>query len=299
MRVLIAEDDLTSRAMLAAVLGRWGLEPLAVEDGDAAWSLLQSPDAPRLVLLDWSMPGMDGVEVCRRVRQTGSTDPPYIIMLTARGEMSDLVQGLDAGANDYVRKPFDSEELRARVRVGVRVLEQQAELSAARDALAHQAMHDALTGVLNGRAVLDMLQRAVSWAKREEGRLSVGMCDIDHFKVVNDTYGHQVGDEVLIGLTKRAQSHLREHDLLGRCGGEEFLVITSTAKGQEEGSPFERLRAAIAETPIETRAGGVPVTVSIGVAVSAGDTTVDQILAAADRALYEAKAQGRNRVVYA
>jgi len=297
MRVLIAEDDLTSRTMLAVILSRWGFEPVAVGDGSAAWSLLQTPDAPRLLLLDWSMPGMDGVEVCRRVRETQSDDPPYVIMLTARGEKSDIVEGLEAGANDYVRKPFDSDELQARVRVGVRMLEQQAELRAARDALEHQAMHDALTGVLNGRAILDMLQRAVSWAKREEGRLSVGMCDIDHFKVVNDTYGHQVGDEVLIGFTKRAQSHLREYDLLGRCGGEEFLVITSTAKGQDDGSPFERLRAATAETPIETRAGGVSVTVSIGVAVSAGDATVDEVVAAADRALYEAKAQGRNRVV--
>ena len=299
MKILIAEDDSTSRSILTAILKKWGYEPIVTEDGQAAWNALQQPDAPKLVLLDWSMPGMDGLEICRRLRQIVSSDPPYVILLTGRGEKNDIVQGLDAGANDYISKPYDSKELRARIRVGQRMAELQSNLLEARNALAHQATYDSLTGVLNRRAILDHLHKELARARRENGTLSVGMCDIDHFKAVNDTWGHLTGDSVLVAFTRCLLAGLREYDHVGRYGGEEFLVIAVGSKGQSEESLYERLRAGVAASRIETEGKTVSITVSIGVAPGTGQSTVDSLLAAADAALYRAKAAGRNRVAYA
>jgi diguanylate cyclase (GGDEF)-like protein len=299
MKILIAEDDLTSRSILTAILKKWGFDPVVTEDGGKAWEVLQQPDAPRLILLDWNMPAMDGVEICRRLREIVSSNPPYVILLTARDEKGDIVQGLEAGANDYVAKPYDSRELQARIGVGQRMLEMQANLLEARDALEHQAMHDFLTGVFNRRAIRDRLKQEMARAGREKENLSIGMLDIDHFKNINDTYGHQAGDEALIAFTRRIQDGLREYDCLGRYGGEEFLVIAPRSGGSPGESLYERLRARIAGAAIATNAGSISLTVSIGVAPGKGQSNVDALLAAADAALYQAKAEGRNRVVYA
>ena len=299
MNILIAEDDFISRSILTAILKKWGFDPVATADGLAAWRALQGPDAPRLALLDWSMPGMDGLEVCRRLRESGSCNPPYVILLTARDEKGDIVQGLEAGANDYVAKPFDNEELRARIGVGQRMLEMQSHLLEAQDALSHQATHEFLTGVFNRRAILDRLAQEISRAKRENTSLSIGMCDIDHFKNINDAYGHQAGDEALVIFTRCIQDRLRDYDSLGRYGGEEFLVIAPGSEGHSGESLYERLRAGVADAKITTKAGMASLTISIGVAPGTGQSTVDALLAAADAALYQAKADGRNRVVYA
>ena len=195
MRILIAEDDFTSRTVLAGVLKKEGHEVRPL-NGAEAWQALQQPDAPALVILDWMMPEMDGPEVVRRVRALRNDRPPYILMLTAKGEKADIIAGLDAGANDYLAKPFDPGELRARVEVGRRMVEMQAALIDSRENLAHQATHDPLTGMLNRRAILDRLHEELARAGRNGDLLAVGMCDIDHFKQVNDTYGHQTGDDV-------------------------------------------------------------------------------------------------------
>ncbi len=245
------------------------------------------------------MPGLDGLEICRRLRKNESRNPPYVILLTARGEKGDIVQGLEAGANDYVAKPYDNEELRARIRVGQRMLELQSRLTEARDALVHQATHDPLTEILNRRAILDRLAQEISRASREKGSLSVGMCDIDHFKAINDAYGHQAGDEALVAFTRCIQDRLRDHDSFGRYGGEEFLVIAPGSMGHSGESLYERLRARVADAEIPTNAGKISLTVSIGVAPGTGLSTVDALLATADTALYQAKAEGRNRVAYA
>jgi two-component system cell cycle response regulator len=299
MRILVAEDDVTSRSILVAILKKWGYDPLVTEDGTAAWDALQRPDAPELVLLDWDMPGMNGLEVCRRLREIDSSHPAHVILLTGRGEKGDVVQGLEAGANDYISKPFDSEELQARIRVGQRMLELQSSLREARDALAHQATHDPLTGILNRRAILDRLGEELARAKREDGKLSVGMCDIDHFKRINDVHGHQAGDEALVAFTRCLQTHLREYDCVGRYGGEEFLVITAGSQSRVEEGLYERLCARVAETEIKTKSGPISITVSIGVARGTGQSTADALLVASDEALYQAKAGGRNRVAYA
>ena len=299
MKIFLAEDDLVSRSILTAMLRKWGFDPVVAADGDAAWDLLQKPAAPRLLLLDWNMPGLDGLQVCRRVREIALRNPPYVILLTARDEKCDIVQGLEAGANDYVAKPYDKDELLARIRVGQRMLELQANLMEARDALEHQATFDALTEILNRRAVLERLSQEISRAKREQGNFSVGMCDIDHFKTINDTYGHLAGDAALVSFARCIQAGLRDYDIFGRYGGEEFLVIAPGSMGHDRESLYERLRARVADNTIVTPAGPLTMTVSIGVVPGTGRSTVDGLIADADAALYRAKAEGRNRVAYA
>jgi two-component system cell cycle response regulator len=297
MKILLAEDDLTSRRILTAILKKWGYDPVVTEDGDAAWEVLQKPEAPRLVLLDWNMPGLEGLEVCRRLRKKETTNPSYVILLTGRGEKSDIVQGLVAGANDYIAKPYDNAELQARIGVGRRMLDLQASLLETQTALAFQATHDGLTGILNRRAILDRLTRELARALRQGTTLSVGMCDIDHFKKINDSFGHLTGDEVLVFFAGCLQASLREYDWVGRYGGEEFLIIASGLAGQSDEGLYERLRQQVAAAEIKTKTGNVSITISIGTASGTGQSSVDGLLAAADAALYLAKAAGRNRVV--
>lgn len=299
MRVLVAEDDPSSRVLLASMLKKWGHEPVCASDGLEAWNLLCQEDAPRLLLLDWVMPGMDGPEICWRLRAVETPDPPFIIMITGRAEKGDIILGLDAGANDYLTKPFNPDELWARLRAACRMLELQRGLMEARDSLTHLAAHDPLTGMLNRRAVLERLEQEVARAAREGGRLFVGMCDLDHFKKINDTMGHQAGDDVLAVFSRRILGSLRPYDSVGRYGGEEFLVITPAVGGSDPRGLYERLRAEVEAEPIPTRAGEVSLTLSIGVASGSGNITMDSLIGAADLALYEAKSQGRNRVILA
>jgi two-component system, cell cycle response regulator len=298
VKVLIADDDRTSRRLLAAMVAKWGYDPLVAEDGGAAWKALQQPDHPRLVLLDWNMPVLDGLEVCRRLRALGSPDPPYVILLTGRTEKGDIVHGLEAGANDYVAKPYNHEELQARLQVGRRTLALQAHLLAVQEQLAALAARDPLTGILNRRTILQRLAEELSRVTRQGGRLTVGMCDLDHFKAVNDTYGHQAGDDVLRGFTASVQAQLRKYDSIGRYGGEEFLVIAPGVHGSADAGLFERLCDRVSRVPLPTTRGAVSITVSIGVASADRSSTVDTLLGAADAALYRAKAEGRNRVAY-
>jgi two-component system cell cycle response regulator len=299
MNVLIADDDRTSRVLLAAVVAKWGYEPLVVTDGGAAWIMLQQPDPPRLVLLDWNMPVLDGPEICRRLRASTPSNPPYVILLTGRAAKGDIVRGLEAGANDYVAKPYDREELQARLQVGRRTLDLQAHLLSVQAELAHLATRDSLTGLLNRRAILDRLAEELERARRQDSSLTVGMCDLDHFKVVNDTCGHQAGDAVLRGFTAAVQGQLRGYDSVGRYGGEEFLLITPGVTNGGGVGIFERVCARVSGVAMPTDKGAIPVTVSIGVASSGPGSTVDTLLATADGALYQAKADGRNRVVHA
>lgn len=293
---MVAEDDQTSRNILVAVLRKWGFEPLAVADGSEAWRIMQGDDPPDLAILDWEMPGLDGLDVCRRIRASLTNNPPYIIILTARKEKDDIVLGLDAGANDYISKPYNSDELLARIKVGQRMVELQTELLAARNALAHEARHDPLTGIFNRRAIIENFQREIKRFERQKGNLGVGLLDIDHFKRVNDKYGHQVGDEVLCGVVQAIKGCLRGYDFLGRYGGEEFLVVAVDDATPNGLGLFERLRARVAELGIPTKAGEVNVTISIGVTWAQKGMHIDDFLCQADEALYRAKAEGRNRV---
>ncbi len=298
MRVLVVEDDLTSRTLLTGVLTRQGYEVVTAVNGTEACDVLQRPDAPDLAILDWVLPEMEGPDVLRRVRAAANDNPPYILMLTSRDGKADIVAGLEAGANDYLTKPYNLGELRARLAVGCRMIEMQKALLASRDAVAHQACHDGLTGLLNRRAIIDRLHQEAARSDRKDSNYAVGMCDIDHFKRVNDTYGHQTGDEVLQRFAAIMVDSLRPYDFVGRVGGEEFLVIAPVESRQETVALFQRLCQRIAGTRLQTRSGPLSVTVSIGLACAAPGMTADEMLQSADVALYRAKCEGRNRVVH-
>jgi two-component system, cell cycle response regulator len=290
MRVLVAEDDYTSRAMLSAVLRKGGYEVIEAADGTQAWDILRAADAPKLVILDWMMPGMDGLEVIRRVRGIETAQPPYIIMLTAKGDSADIVSGLEAGADDYVAKPFDSAELHARLKVAERVIRLQARL-------ATEACIDAMTGLPNRASILRSLKRELSRVARVGGGVAVGLFDIDHFKRVNDTFGHAAGDDVLREFGARCTAAMRSYDTLGRYGGEEFLMVAPMR--ETSAKLWERARASVAATPFKTNRSPVRVTVSIGIAFGRSGNDIDALIASADAALYRAKENGRNQIAFA
>lgn len=299
-RVLVAEDDLTSRRILETILSRWGLDVTVVDNGTAALEQLSAEDPPQLAILDWVMPGMTGLEVCARARQAESERPLYIVILTARDTKEDLVEALDSGADDYIAKPFDLAELRARIGVGRRVVELQSKLAEANAILAHQATHDPLTRVLNRGAIMNVLERELVRSNRESSTLTIALCDLDHFKKINDTFGHLVGDDVLLGFAERAQAAIRPYDRIGRWGGEEFLIVAPGLADNPELGILRRICQVTAARPMVSRVGrDVPLTISIGVALARGKTGADELLAKADEALYQAKEEGRNRVVYA
>ncbi len=299
MRILIADDEATSRLILVGVLQKFGHEVIATTDGIEAWDQMRRPNAPALAILDWVMPGLTGLEVCQHIRGLASDEPPYVILLTSMAEKADIVAGLEAGADDYLAKPFHPGELRARVDVGRRLTELQTRLREARDALADAAMHDPLTGALNRRAFSDVLSRALSEEGRHHQGLALGVCDLDAFKKVNDTYGHQVGDEVLCDLVSLLTANLRGHDVLGRFGGDEFVVLAEHLAAVDPTPLYERLRSAVADHPFPTEAGELALTISIGVSAWGEGCSADDLLGAADDALYQAKRAGRNRVVLA
>ncbi len=298
--VLVAEDDPMFRAMLTMWLGRWGYYPLITTTGTQAWEILEAPGAPKLAIFDWMMPGMDGPELCRRLRSRGASHYTYVLLLTAKTDKHDLVAGLQAGADDFLTKPFDANELQARLRAGRRILQLQENLIAAQEHLRFQATHDPLTGIWNRAGILDFLNRELSRISRVPHALSVMMADIDHFKGINDTYGHEIGDVVLCDVAKRLQGAVRAYDAAGRHGGEEFLIISPELDAKGLPNFAERLRTRIAGTPVFTSAGPIRVTVSIGASAlndnESGMITADALLRAADTALYKAKAEGRNCV---
>jgi two-component system cell cycle response regulator len=286
MRVLIAEDEPLARHLLRRTLEGWGYEVVAAFDGDEAWRALDTDDRPTIAILDWMMPGLDGVEICRRLRQASARPYVYVLMLTARGRREDVVAGLNAGADDIVAKPFDHLELQARLRTAVRIVELESKLH-------HQAAHDPLTGILNRSAIQDRVGREIARSGRTDGALAVLLLDLDRFKLINDTRGHAVGDQVLVETTRRVQGALRPYDVFGRWGGEEFVVALPDCTSERTARDVaERIRSTIADAPFE---GGLRVTVSIGMAW--GDApALSDYLKAADVALYRAKSGGRDRV---
>jgi two-component system cell cycle response regulator len=297
MKVLVAEDDPVSRRLLEITLSASGYRVVVAADGREALQMLQGPDAPRLVILDWMMPGLDGVEVCRAVKEKGQEPYVYIIILTIKGQQEEIVEGLEAGANDYVTKPFDLQELRARLRAGERILELHDQLVLVSEKLRFQTMHDSLTTCLSRSAIFDVLQKEVSRSVRQDSPLAVIMVDLDHFKTTNDTYGHDVGDAVLQKVARRMMGTIRTYDSIGRYGGEEFLIVAPGCDAHAAAELGERLRCCVAAKPIRVASDVIFTTVSLGVAVrSNGLQEWRQLLKAADNFLYSAKKAGRNRV---
>jgi diguanylate cyclase (GGDEF)-like protein len=299
MRVLAAEDNPVFQSVLRAMLTKWGYDAVMVRNGQDAWQMLRSPDAPRLAILDWMMPGMDGVEVCRHVRAELREPYIYILLLTARTEAQDLVDGMDAGADDYLTKPFNAHELRVRLRAGRRIIDLQEQLLLTREALREQATHDGLTGLLNRLAILGTLNSELARASRESHPIATLMVDIDRFKEVNDTYGHLSGDTVLREAARRMKAVVRRYDAVGRYGGEEFLVVLPGCEGPDARRQAERVREAIASQPFLIP-HGIPIMVTCSIGVSCQRQPVlldtDGLIRDADLALYRAKDSGRDQV---
>jgi diguanylate cyclase (GGDEF)-like protein len=304
MEALIADDDRLTTTMLARNLQQWDITPRVVHDGNAAWDIINGAAPPPLCLLDWMMPGVDGVELCRRIRNEPGLRQLYVLLLTARNSRSDMVTGLEAGADDYIVKPFDPDELRARVHVGQRVIglqrqlsKQLEELEIARNELAQLASTDSLTGVATRRQWFQQAAAELARARRHGNLLSVLVIDIDHFKQVNDTYGHPTGDLVLARFGAVLRAECRQSDVVGRIGGEEFAMLAPNSSEADAATLGQRIIERFRSIEMESGGTTFRTTCSIGVAARESDQdTVEAMLSRADEALYRAKRTGRDRV---
>jgi len=296
LKILIADDEALSRRLLEKTLERAGYEVTAVENGKQALDQLCKQDAPRLALLDWVMPELDGPGVCRAVRTRSDQTYVYMVLLTSKGSKEETVLGLESGADDYLTKPFNAEELRARLRVGERILLLEDRLVEARENMRFRATHDPLTSLLNRGAILELLGRELHRSYREQKSTAILLGDVDHFKRVNDTLGHVVGDEVLLELANRLIAGVRSYDFVGRYGGEEFLVVLNSCDPAFAPGRTEEIRRSISSRPVLTAKGPLSLTMSFGVLLSAdwGHRPVEELLHEVDIALYEAKAAGRD-----
>ena len=293
MKIMLVEDSPIERHQVGSYLQEWNLNYVAVDNGTDAWKILQSPDAPSLVLLDWILPGLDGIELCRKIRTLGANGSYiYTVMLTAKDRKQDLLTAMAAGADDYLAKPVDPSELKAQILVAKRILDLQ-------ESLRFAATHDFLTKLLNRAEILASLKRELSRSEREDKSLAIILADLDHFKTINDTLGHAAGDAVLREVAERLKSDLRAYDLVGRFGGEEFLLILPNCKLSVATRRANEIRCLVCRDAVTTTFAKVPVTVSMGVTASEGleSITLEALLQHADEALYGAKKNGRNCVL--
>lgn len=297
--VLVAEDDPISARVLERHLTDWGCEAVVVRDGQAAWQEIRK-EGIRLALIDWMMPGLDGLEVCRRVRRMPLSRYKYLILLTAKDDPRDIVVGLESGADDYMTKPVNYLELRARLNTGRRVIELEDQLRATQRRLYSLATRDGLTRLWNRTAILDFLEQELARRARRGDPVSLMMIDVDRFKSVNDEHGHLAGDAAFRIVARRLRKKLRTYDRLGRYGGDEVLVVLPGCGAGEAAVVAERLRASVSDQPIRLGGKTVRLTLSIGVASANGGRlgTTDLLIKAGDEALYRAKKSGRNRVVH-
>lgn len=296
---LIVEDDHAARLILQHWLKNLGYDVLATEDGHQAWSAMNGDKPPKLILLDWSIPGVDGIELCRRLRATSSPYYTYVIMIAGRHAREDVACALEAGADDYLAKPFAEVDLEARLTVAARILALQDKLIEDRDQFRTLATRDSLTDVWSRRAFLDLLSRELDRCARQKSNLGLLFLDLDHFKSINDSHGHLVGDLVLKEIAQRLSRSLRSYDFIGRYGGEEFCIALPGCPATAIGKRAEMIRLAISEEPFRSESVEIPVTLSIG-AAARGDARISlqELVAIADVALYRAKAAGRNRTVF-
>lgn len=294
MKVMIVEDDAISRRILESFLTKWGYEAISANDGLSAWEIMRDPGAPNLVISDWMMPNMDGVELCEKIRAMEKTEYTYFILLTTKMEKRDIIEGLESGADDFIVKPFDHQELRSRVKIGERIINLEQRIT-------QLANTDYLTGIMNRRAFMARLEEEVNRSVRHKKGFTVIIADIDHFKKINDSYGHQFGDLVLRKFAVKLMEVSRSYDFVGRYGGEEFIICLPDTSREQSGLITERMRSEIAGLRInlpDNSTAPVSVTASFGIASCVENCigNTDSIIKMADDALYRAKAEGRNRV---
>lgn len=296
MQVLIADDDALSRRILHDVLVSWGYQVIAAKNGNEAWDILQQDNSPNLVILDWMMPGFDGIDICTELRRQAKPRYTYIILLTSRNKPEDIVQGLEAGADDYVVKPFNPDELKYRLKIGERIIDLE-------ERILGLARIDYLTGLLNRRAFMERLEIEINRSQREGTGLSIIIADLDYFKTINDSYGHLAGDRVLQNVARCLQQSCRRYDFAGRYGGEEFILgfpgVGKKCILNIAARVCRDISRCLTELPQHEQQ--ITVTASIGVACLEDypDGNPDHLISAADDALYLAKKTGRNQVVIA
>jgi diguanylate cyclase (GGDEF)-like protein len=296
-KVLIAEDDPNFRDALETMVSAWGYNVVSASHGTDAWELLLEEDAPNLTILDWIMPGLDGVEICRRLRSRHRDPYTYVILLTIQDQVEHLAEGFSAGADDFLTKPVMPSELQARLLAGRRIIEMQQELIAAREALRDQATRDPLTLLWNREGIIDFLHREVGRSARSREPLTVIMMDVDNFKQTNDTYGHLAGDAILVEVSRRIEDSLRSYDAIGRYGGDEFLIVLPNCDADSGLSLADRVRRKVTEPSLAMPDETYNTQVSIGVATTSkgAGLSVNGLIGAADSALLHAKRQGKDR----
>ncbi|MFZ5687689.1 MAG: GGDEF domain-containing protein [Bacillota bacterium] len=294
MKILVAEDSKYYRKILVDTLRAWKYDVVIASDGIEALEIIKQEDGPRLAIINWIMPGLDGLELCRKVRAWEKEGYVYLILLTANAGKENIVKGLEAGADDYIIKPFDEEVLKCRLKIGERIINLENEIR-------RLANLDHLTGVLNRRAFMERLDSEIARCQRIKIPLALIMSDLDNFKSINDNYGHQTGDEVLRMVAGKTKNLVRKYDFIGRYGGEEFVICTPGASLLTAKEIAERLRREIEESviPVEKGACYIKVTASFGISFLEGDssTDIDSLIKRADDALYLAKKQGKNQIV--
>ncbi len=301
MQVLIVDDDFVTRRLLQARLVQMGLHVIEAVNGKEAWELLQANPIP-LVITDWLMPLMDGLNLIQQIRAANFPRYIYVILLTNLDSKTDVVKGLEAGADDYLTKPFNLPELTARVKIGQRIVALEQRLLAMSDQLYIQATYDQLTGLLQRSAALEQLNLLVQRAQGQQQPLSLLLLDLDHFKQINDQHGHTVGDQALRLIAEQIQQTVRTSDPTARWGGEEMLVLLPGANSSAAIATAQRIRRAIGGQQLDHALPSSELSASIGIAVlEPGSSTdepvhsiINRLLSQADQALYAAKNAGRN-----
>ncbi len=299
--ILIVEDDPVSRRLLEKTLVKAGHEFVSVENGRKALEEFKERFFP-IVLTDWTMPEMNGLELCRAIRERTNTGYVFTVLLTAKDSKDDIVAGLEAGADDYLTKPVNQAELIARIKTGIRILELEKSLKRANEKIRILSITDPLTGCYNRGYMTERLPQEIKRAKRYRHSLSLVLCDIDHFKKINDTYGHQVGDRILKEFVQWINESIRDGvDWLARYGGEEFLIVVPETDTKGACCVAERLRRMLSQKAIGIQGEKIHITASFGVTGLDPDTPDEKIspealITQADECLYQAKQEGRNRV---
>ncbi|MHB8910176.1 MAG: GGDEF domain-containing response regulator [Syntrophales bacterium] len=292
MKILIAEDDPASNLLLKSMLLRWGFDVVPTFNGADAWKILEGEDPPQIAIIDWILPGIEGLEVCRRIRETekGGDRYTYVVILTGRDDKEDIVAGIGAGADDYIIKPFDKDELKARLNAGQRIIELQTALRIANRKLLSMSRLDPLTGALSRSAIIEDLDLAMYRSAREKKSLSISLVDIDDLKELNERCGRGAGDRILQTSVRRINACLRRTDNFGRYGKDEFLVILPGVDLDNGRAICQRIQNAVNDDSF-------PVTVSQSLAVWDGKASSEEFIALAERTLLTTKTDGCNRVV--
>lgn len=296
LKVLIAEDSLVTSMNLAKNISSWGYEVVMAQNGWEAWSMIKK-ESIRLAILDWMMPGINGLHLCKKIRQElndHNSKYIYIILLTGKDQQEDIIAGLSAGADDYMVKPANLLELKVRLQNGSRIIDLE-------DKRIHLASYDSLTNLWNRNRIFEFLEEELERSSREGQETGTIMVDIDNFKNVNDTYGHFIGDIVLVEVAARLKDSIRLYDKIGRYGGDEMLIVLPNCNQTRIAQIAERLRLTVCQNTINTDKGKLEVSISLGGAStqSLSEITLESLLQASDNALYLAKKHGRNCVVVA